>query len=140
MKFGMVVAGVLLLHSIASADPLTCTMTDYRAVPGLSAAVANDALTVNWDGDTGQQLRLRMTVDGGDGEPGNSSQFTVQGSQVPGWYSTFHTRGGSSDPAQTRLLVYVVSGFSRTAASVRRALSACPGEAVIQQVQKTRRT
>src|SRR5688572_12895888 len=59
------IVGILLFGSIASADPLTCTLSDYRAAPGLSAAAANDALTVTWDGDTGQQVRLRFTVNGG---------------------------------------------------------------------------
>ncbi len=57
--------GVLLSALVASADPLTCSLTDYRATPGLAAAVANDALAVTWDGDTGQQVRLRFTVNAG---------------------------------------------------------------------------
>jgi hypothetical protein len=61
----LVTLGVLLSVSLASADPLTCTMTDYRAMPGLTAGVSTDALTVTWDGDTGQQVRLRFTVNGG---------------------------------------------------------------------------
>ena len=56
------VAMLLLTSAAASADPLTCNLADYRPAPGLTAATANDALTVTWDGDTGQQVRLRMTV------------------------------------------------------------------------------
>lgn len=63
--FATAFLGVLLSASIAAADPLTCSLTEYRATPGLAAAVANDALTVTWDGDTGQQVRLRFTVNAG---------------------------------------------------------------------------
>ena len=56
------VAMLLLTSAAASADPLTCNLADYRPAPGLTATAANDALTVTWDGDTGQQVRLRMTV------------------------------------------------------------------------------
>ena len=56
------VAMLLFTSAAASADPLTCNLSDYRQTPGLTATVANDALTVTWDGDSGQQVRLRMTV------------------------------------------------------------------------------
>ena len=56
------VAVLLFTSAAASADPLTCNLSDYRPAPGLTATGANDALTVTWDGDSGQQVRLRMTV------------------------------------------------------------------------------
>jgi hypothetical protein len=60
-----VLGATVLMSSPSVADPLACTLTEYRAIPGLAAAVANDALTVTWEGDTGQQLRLRLTVNSG---------------------------------------------------------------------------
>ena len=40
-----------LVTSAASADPLTCSFTTYKATQGLTAAVSDNALTVTWDGD-----------------------------------------------------------------------------------------
>ena len=54
-----------LVASTVSADPLTCNLTGYKAMPGLTAAVADDTLTVTWDGDNNQELRLRLAIDGG---------------------------------------------------------------------------
>ena len=62
MKTLISFACVLLFSSTAWADPLTCSLTEYRPTPGLTASAANDALTIAWDGDPGQQVRLRMTV------------------------------------------------------------------------------
>ena len=59
------VLGVLASASTISADPLTCTTGEYRPAPGLSAAAANDVLTATWDGDAGQQVRLRLALVGG---------------------------------------------------------------------------
>src|SRR5262245_50186430 len=51
--------------SPASADPLVCTLSGYKAAPGLTAASADNALTLTWDGDRMQEVRLRLAVDGG---------------------------------------------------------------------------
>ena len=48
-----------------SAAPLTCNLADYKAQPGLAATMADNTLTLNWDGDKGQELRLRLTLNGG---------------------------------------------------------------------------
>jgi hypothetical protein len=44
---------------------LNCSLAEYRAQPGLTAAVAGDTLTVIWEGDRNQELRLRFEIDGG---------------------------------------------------------------------------
>jgi hypothetical protein len=59
------VLAALLFASPGVADPLSCNLADYRSAPGLTAAVAGDTLTAAWDGDTGQQVRLRLAVSGG---------------------------------------------------------------------------
>src|SRR3954465_12193220 len=46
-----------------SADALTCDMTQYKASPGLTAAVEQDLLTVTWSGQAGSELRARYAVD-----------------------------------------------------------------------------
>src|SRR4051812_40147096 len=59
------VAAIGLGASRASADPLACTLSDYRAAPGLTAAVTGETLAVTWDGARNQQLRLRFEISGG---------------------------------------------------------------------------
>ena len=60
------VVGVLIVTaSPSAADPLTCNLGEYRAAQGLTASIANDMLTATWDGDPGQQVRVRFTVVGG---------------------------------------------------------------------------
>jgi hypothetical protein len=51
--------------SAASADPLTCTTTGYKPTAGLVAAVVDNALTLTWDGEKNQEIRLRFTVNRG---------------------------------------------------------------------------
>src|SRR4051794_20274997 len=66
-RIGACTAALALVCSAAaaSADPLVCTMSGYKAAPGLSAAVAENVLTLTWDGDHAQEVRLRLAVDGG---------------------------------------------------------------------------
>jgi hypothetical protein len=56
---------MLLLARTGFADPMSCNVSGYRAAAGLSAVHAGDALTVTWDGDGGQELRLRFGIAGG---------------------------------------------------------------------------
>ena len=63
MRAIFALVGILVITAPAAwADPLTCTVAGYRAADGLTAAVANDALTATWDGDQGQEVRLRIAV------------------------------------------------------------------------------
>lgn len=62
MKSGIATCFLLLTVSTANADPLTCTLTGYKAMPGLSASVADNALTLTWEGDRGHELRMRLTL------------------------------------------------------------------------------
>ena len=65
MKFHLLAAAAILVASTASADPLNCSLTGYKAAPGLTAAVENQTLAVTWDGDNGAELRLRFTIEAG---------------------------------------------------------------------------
>ena len=47
------------------ADPLTCDLSSYKPAPGLNASSSTDALTLTWDGETGQEVRMRLAVDQG---------------------------------------------------------------------------
>ena len=45
--------------------PMTCNFAEYKAGPGLTAAVAGDLLTVSWNGQGTSQLRARFAIDNG---------------------------------------------------------------------------
>lgn len=57
--------GFLFVASALYADPLTCSMAHYKALPGLTAAIADNTATLTWDGDNRQELRLRLAIDKG---------------------------------------------------------------------------
>ena len=58
-------AALALSVGTMSADSLNCALTGYTATPGLTAAVADNALTLTWDGEKSQEIRLRLAVEGG---------------------------------------------------------------------------
>ena len=47
------------------ADPLSCDLSAWKAQPGLAASVAENTLTVTWDGAASQEMRLRFALEGG---------------------------------------------------------------------------
>ncbi|MEO8678734.1 MAG: hypothetical protein ABI665_06795 [Vicinamibacterales bacterium] len=47
------------------ADSLTCNLSQYKAAPGLTAAMEKDTLVVSWSGQNGAGLRARYGVEGG---------------------------------------------------------------------------
>src|SRR5262245_47961383 len=49
----------------AGADPLNCSLSGYTQKPGLTAAVAENALTVTWNGDRQRRVRMRFTIERG---------------------------------------------------------------------------
>ena len=55
----------LLFAGALFADSLPCDLSGYKALPGLNAALANDILTLTWDGDRSQAVRLRFAVTNG---------------------------------------------------------------------------
>ena len=64
----MSIRALSFLHLAAGfviAGPLSCDMSAYKAAPGLSGEASQDALTLTWEGDTGQELRLRFGTDNG---------------------------------------------------------------------------
>jgi hypothetical protein len=50
---------------VLSADSLNCNLSQYKAAPGLTAAVDQDALLVSWTGQNGADLRARYAIDSG---------------------------------------------------------------------------
>ena len=49
----------------ATADELRCNFQGYRVQTGLTADLTEEVLTLIWNGDPGQQVRLRLSVDEG---------------------------------------------------------------------------
>src|SRR5947208_16741950 len=54
-----------LMAISAYGQTLTCDLTGYKPMPGLSASAAKNSLTVIWDGDRGEELRLRFGTSAG---------------------------------------------------------------------------
>ena len=48
-----------------NADPLNCSLSGYKAVAGITAAVSENMLTLAWDGERDEQLRLRLAIEQG---------------------------------------------------------------------------
>ena len=60
------VFGVAMLFAPAvQADPLTCSLSEYKASPGLTASVGNNVLTLVWEGDKNEEIRMQVTINGG---------------------------------------------------------------------------
>ena len=62
MRF--LLAALLALTSVlpASAQVLSCNLSGFSPSPGLAASITADTLTVTWDGDPGQEARLRFAI------------------------------------------------------------------------------
>jgi hypothetical protein len=58
-------AALVLSAGSAFADPLACTLSGYKAAPGLNATVADNVLTLTWDGERAQEVRLRIGIEAG---------------------------------------------------------------------------
>src|SRR5262245_30789305 len=65
MRIAFVAAVFAFVSSALHADPLQCTMTGYKALPGLTAAVSDNTLALTWDGERNQEVRLRLTLNNG---------------------------------------------------------------------------
>ena len=59
------IAMVVLFASTAHADPMNCDVSAYKRVASLAAVSANNTLTLTWDGDRNQELRLRFGITSG---------------------------------------------------------------------------
>jgi hypothetical protein len=65
----MRILAVLIATSLgvasAQADPLSCNLSEYKAVAGLTAAVDSNVLALTWEGDKNDDVRLRLAIAGG---------------------------------------------------------------------------
>jgi hypothetical protein len=51
-----------LLISSANSQEMTCNLSHYKRLPGLSANVDKGTLSVVWEGDADNELRLQLTI------------------------------------------------------------------------------
>ena len=70
LAFSQRIAAFLCLSGAAVApallaDPLNCDLSSYAALPGLTAGVSGDVLTVTWTGAANTQMRARYAIDHG---------------------------------------------------------------------------
>jgi hypothetical protein len=63
----LLLATLLTLAAAAdlTADPIRCDLTAYKPSKGLTAAIADDALVLTWQGDRARELRLRLAIANG---------------------------------------------------------------------------
>ncbi len=62
MKTPLVIV-LALVAATAAADPLTCDLSKYKPVTGLTARVDRDNLVVSWTGQGTTELRIRYAID-----------------------------------------------------------------------------
>src|SRR5439155_330395 len=53
------------VFTASASQAQVCTMSGYKASPGMSAAEDRNGLTITWDGDKNQEIRLRLAIDNG---------------------------------------------------------------------------
>ena len=59
------IAAAIWFRPEALAGPLNCSLEHYKTLAGLTAAVTGETLTMVWDGEKNQEVRLRLAIDGG---------------------------------------------------------------------------
>src|SRR6202035_3324848 len=43
----------------------TCNLSEYKATPGLMAEAAQETVTITWDGEKNDEIRLRLSLQNG---------------------------------------------------------------------------
>ena len=64
-RLALTTAALALVASALHADPMTCNLAGYKALPGLTAALSDNTLAVTWDGDKNAEVRLRFAINNG---------------------------------------------------------------------------
>jgi hypothetical protein len=55
----------VFVFTASVSEAQVCSMSGYKASSGMSAAAANNGLTITWDGDKKQEIRLRLVINSG---------------------------------------------------------------------------
>lgn len=69
-KLNAIIVPVLIalaagLFAAAPIQAQTCSLAEYKASPGLTAAADRNALAVTWDGERNEEIRMRLAINGG---------------------------------------------------------------------------
>ena len=59
------IATLISVTAATQGDALNCSLADYMAQPGLTATVSGETLTLTWEGDPENEMRLRFVIDRG---------------------------------------------------------------------------
>src|SRR6266542_4930417 len=108
-----------------SAGSLNCNVSQYKAAPGLTAAVDQDLLVVSWIGQNGADLRARYAIDG--------SQPVIRDLAVKKAGGQWTTLGRNLTPEY-----HVVSGIRRMADDQANPLKAAGIELTEEVINKNR--
>jgi hypothetical protein len=111
--------------SVLRAESLNCNLTDYKAAPGLTAAIDQDALVVSWAGQNGAELRARYAID--------SAQPVIRELAVKKSGGQWTTLGKNLTPEY-----HVVSGVRRMANDQANPLRAAGIEVTQEVIDKHR--
>ena len=88
MKFRGLLLCLALVSGVAGAQTLNCNLQGYKPMDGLKAETSGGAVVLNWQGESGQQLRAKFTIR--DGQPmveelaarANGAQWVVLGKDL----------------------------------------------------------
>src|SRR5689334_20241884 len=61
----VVLAAIFCLARPLYADPMACNLSGFKPSPGLAATMEGNALSITWDGDKTDEMRLRLGINGG---------------------------------------------------------------------------
>ncbi|CAN5339171.1 hypothetical protein BH23BAC1_BH23BAC1_07200 [soil metagenome] len=53
---------ILIINLAAQADPINCNLTAYQPQSGLTATVADETLTITWQGDQNNEVQLNFII------------------------------------------------------------------------------
>src|SRR6516165_5323063 len=53
------------VFTASASQAQVCSMSGYQTSRGMSAAAARNELTITWDGDENQEIRLRLAINNG---------------------------------------------------------------------------
>jgi len=65
MSYLSKVIALAVIIAAPSIQAQTCNLSEYKASPGLTADAAQKTLTIAWDGEKNEEIRLRLALQNG---------------------------------------------------------------------------
>jgi hypothetical protein len=117
----VVLAAIVWLARPLYADPMACNLSGFNPTTGLTAAMEGNTLTITWNGDKTDEVRMRLAI--------NSGTPTIQDLSI-------RKKGGTWATIATNLTpeFRVVSGFRRLDQEAYPALKESFGGEVTQEL------